>query len=95
MRASAHVLAEDYEPEGFNITVITAGQPSRTVAVPPGSTLGALAEVAGIGDASHTSAMLGTGELVDAGYVLTPADERVSFIQRLAGAGHGVCSPHT
>jgi hypothetical protein len=68
--------------------VITAGRPTRTVTVPPGATLGDLAELAGAGEREHATALIGTGELVGAGYVLTPADERVSFIQRLAGA-HG------
>ena len=94
MIANAHVAAEAVEPEGLDVSVIAAGQPRRTVSVPLGSTLGHLAELAGVGDPRRTSALVGTGELVDASYVLTPADERVSFIQRLAGARHDVRTAH-
>lgn len=89
MSASAH-LQDAVEPDGFDISVITAGQPTRTVSVAVGSTLGDLAELVGAGGRAGATALVGTGALVDEGYVLTAADDRVSFVQRLAGAGHGV-----
>jgi hypothetical protein len=89
---SVRASLEDVAPERFDISVISAGQPTRRVAVASGSTLADLAELAGVSDPSRASAMVGTGELVDASYLLTSADERVSFIQRLAGAGHDGCA---
>jgi hypothetical protein len=92
MQSTAHtarraaVYDADADTPTFPIKVIMAGKPTRVVEIRHGTTLRELAALLGLHSSDRRSALLGTGDLVGPSYVLTPDDERVCFVSRLAGA---------